>query len=881
MALSRTQMARMDALLEQVLELDPEVRLRWLESLSENNRDLEPALRRALLADDEDLMKLPKLPPTSELKPRDLFGPWRLMRRLGSGGMAEVWLAQRADGAFKREVALKLPHLGGPRQDLASRFAQETQILAALEHPHIARLYDAGVTPAGLPYLAMEYVDGEPLTRWSDRHHLEIRERLNLFVQVLDAVQYAHGHQVIHRDIKPSNILVTESGQVRLLDFGVAKLLQQQERIDTRQVHGRALTPEYASPELIRGEPVDACVDIYALGVVLYELLSGSRPYQLKFDSIEALKSAIAKLEIAPPSSHLSPEAALARSSTSSRLKHALKGDLDAIVLKALAREPRDRYQSAEGLADDLQRYLRGEPVEARPAGASYRLSRFVLRHRVGAAGITVGAIIVAVAIGYALTRPPASVQVATTAATPSIAVTASIPSDKSIAVLPFVDMSKKHDQEYFSDGLSEELIDRLSHSPDLKVIARTSAFQFKGKNEDMRTIASKLGVAHLLEGSVRKDGNELRITAKLIRADDGTLLWSQTYDRKLSEIFKVQDEIAGTVTSALNVALGSEAASRAERRMPNKEAYYQVLLGNYLMNRGDDEAEPKAVAAYTQATKIDPNYALAWAKLAMLTGKTTAEGRARAVALLQKSLSIDPNLAFAHYQLGRLLFLFEWNWSGAKSEYERAIDADPNFLPARRALAYLTEGIFGKLDRSIGYSRQITSNDPLDIGELQNLAGLLASAGQLDSAAATWRRLIDIQPATCRCNSEGYAEVMLLAGRPQEAFKALKSENLYGLALVYWRLGQKAASDEALAHFEKNNEPTGPVPYWIARVHAYRGETDAAFEWLDRAYVARSAGMVGIEVDPLLRGLRGDPRFDAMLHKLGLDDWKRKVSAS
>jgi eukaryotic-like serine/threonine-protein kinase len=216
----------------------------------------------------------------SDRSPGDLVGPYRLIRLLGEGGMADVWLAQRADGSIKREVALKLPRLRGDRQDLASRFARECDILAALEHPHIARLYDAGISPDGLPYLAMEYVRGEKLTTWCDEHRLGVPERLALVLQVLDAVQYAHAHQVIHRDIKPSNILVNEAGQVQLLDFGVAKLLAQDEQLTI--AYGRAMTPEYASPELARGDPPEPGSDVYSLGVLLYELLTGCLPYRIK-----------------------------------------------------------------------------------------------------------------------------------------------------------------------------------------------------------------------------------------------------------------------------------------------------------------------------------------------------------------------------------------------------------------------------------------------------------------------------------------------------------------------------------------------------------------------------------------------------------------------
>jgi serine/threonine protein kinase len=395
--LSTQQLTRMSRLLDEVIDADEAARRAWLQKLPEEHRDLEPALRQALLSPiyiGPPLDTLPRLAPTSGLQPGDRLGAYRLVRLLGSGGMAEVWLAQRADGAFRREVALKTPVRLDEREDLARRFAIERDILAALEHPRIARFYDAGVGDDGRPYLALEYVPGRNLLQWADERRLGLRERIELFRQVLDAVQYAHDKGVLHRDLKPGNVLVTDAGQVHLLDFGVARSIRSRGEPDVTGTFGPALTPAYASPEQFEGAEPDVASDVYSLGVMLYELLSGRRPHENRATERAGI--------VERPSARVDEVAAQARGGNARRIRRALSGELDAVVLKALSPLASQRYGSPAALAQDLGRYLAGEPVEAMGRSLPYRAAKWATRHRAFALQGGVAALVLA-GIGYAM----------------------------------------------------------------------------------------------------------------------------------------------------------------------------------------------------------------------------------------------------------------------------------------------------------------------------------------------------------------------------------------------------------------------------------------------------------------------------------------------
>ena len=893
MALSIRQMALMSELLDQALALDEAGVRSWLEAVGQEHPDLAAALREALLpgaAQAENLAalrSLPKLdaadeasaPTASGLQPGARVGPYELIRVLGAGGMAEVWLARRADGAFRREVALKLPMRARAQAGLEARFARERDILASLEHPHIARLYDAGVDPQGLPYLAMEYVQGAPLTDWCDAQRLGIPERLRLFLQVLEAVQYAHEKKVIHRDLKPSNILVTESGQVRLLDFGVARLLEAEETDQPAltNVYGRALTPDYASPELLRGDPIDARSDLYSLGVLLYELLTGARPYRLRSAaSIGLLDQAIGAIEVKKPSLQLEQASADNRASTVERLARYLRGDLDAIALKALARDPAQRYAGAAALADDLRRHLDRRPIRARPAGIAYRLGKFVRRNRALLA-VSVAAIAAIVAVvGYARYRQSVAVAAVGTAA-PAVA------SDKSIAVLPFVDMSEHKDQEYFSDGLSEELIELLGKTPGLRVIARTSSFYFKGRAEKIDAIAAELHVANVLEGSVRKSGDRLRVTAQLIRADTSEHLWSETFDRDLRDVFTVQDEIASAVVTALRVHLlpTNPPGAQGALQTNNLEAYDRYLQGRQNYNQGNAAGYQRAVADFQAATALDPRYAVAYADLALAQfwladSISDVPGYESALAAAEKAVALAPDLALGYSARGFVRGIYRFDFAGAHADLDKAVALNPGDATVLHRSAVLL-AVFGKLTEAIAREEKALALDPLSEEICRRLGFFLVGNQQLAQARPLYEKALLIAPGSWHARFN-LGELELLENRPAQALSEFQhteepTSRLSGEARAEYSLGHREASRRALDELIADYGNRGLADWELANVFAWRGEKDKTFEWLERAYLHKDTGLTWLKIDPDFRSLRDDPRYKALLRKMKLPE--------
>jgi TolB-like protein/Tfp pilus assembly protein PilF len=551
-------------------------------------------------------------------------------------------------------------------------------------------------------------------------------------------------------------------------------------------------------------------------------------------------------------------------------------------------------------LVDAVRRAVASQPV-ATPAHASDTATRVADHSQARPIGTKarpqlrrpiVAAIIVtsAVALSYfvvnkfwlskrvSVERPAATVAIV---APTSPASDAAI-SEKSVAVLPFVDMSEKKDQEYFSDGLSEELIDMLTRIPGLRVPARTSSFYFKGKSEDIPTIARRLRVAHVLEGSVRESGMTLRITAQLIRADNGYHLWSQTYDRKLDDIFKVQDDIAGAVVSALKVSLVDSSTLKVTTPK-NTEAYTLYLQGRAINRNASNKTQFDSAAEYMRrALKADPTFAEAWAWLAnVLTNEVLLNFvRGDAVAAevrgaVEHALALDPNSSIAHLAKGGIYWILDWDWEAALPEFQKAYDLDPTDANVNNQLAVALDTLRSESDTVLALYRKAVELDPINTEYSANIGGYYVSRGKLPEAETVLRKAIDLFPTGENLHSF-LGLVLLLRGEATAALAEFQrdpdeSNQREGAALAYFALGRRAEANTALSEM-KRLDATNHASN-IAEAFAYRGEIDQAFAWLEHAYQERDLNVTQINRDPLMKSLHRDPRWKAFLHKMKLPE--------
>ncbi|MEO5896494.1 MAG: tetratricopeptide repeat protein, partial [Vicinamibacterales bacterium] len=593
----------------------------------------------------------------------------------------------------------------------------------------------------------------------------------------------------------------------------------------------------------------------FSFGIVLYEMATGVQPFP--GDTSGALTNAIINTTPALPV----------------RLNPQIPVELERIIGKALEKKPELRYQSAAEMRVDLTRLLREtQTSQVSAAGATSHISsqgRPAPSRNwkvVGAAG-ALAAILVLGGGLYVLRGRSSS---------PAAAAPASVP--PSIAVLPFADMSAQKDQEYFSDGLAEELLNSLTKVKGLRVVARTSSFQFKGKTEDLRTVGEKLGVSTILEGSVRKQGERVRITAQLIKATDGFHLWSETYDRELTDIFSVQAEIARAVASSLEVALVGTPAN-ASRPARNVDAYNANLQARYFSNLRGRENLEKAATYFEQALKLDPDYAVAWAGLGSVrmsqagTGYVPVDdGYRQARTAVERALTLDPSLAEAHSAMAWINMTYDWDWASADTSMQRALALDPEGAPTLRRASGLAQTL-GRFEEGLQLARRAVAADPLSPGSWANLSQLAMSTGKLDEALAAATKGLELHPGRPLLHSSR-GLLYLVKRKPQEALTEFQQEveplwRQQGLALAYHALGRKPQADQALAAFIEKFAADGA--FQIGQVYAFRGETDRAFAWLERAYTQRDGGLTWMKGDFLLKTLESDPRYIPFLQKMRL----------
>jgi serine/threonine-protein kinase len=774
------------------------------------------------------------------------IGFYQVRSLLGTGGMGEVYRAH--DARLDRDVALKVLPAGLLADEAARRrFRKEALALAKLSHSHIAVIHDVG-EEGGMDYLVMECVPGQSLAEKLSIGALLEKEVVSYGAQIADALEEAHEHGVIHRDLKPGNLMITPKGQVKVLDFGLAKLLRPANDMmateNVTETQSIAGTLPYMAPEQLTGEPADARTDIYALGAVLFEMAVGRRPFQE--DSTPRLTDAILHQTPVSPrtiNSRVSPE-------------------MERIILKCLEKSPENRYQSAKEVQVDLHRLTVPATVAARLKARSWWRNRAAL-------GIAAVALIAVLVTGFTYRFAGRGETI------------------DSVAVLPFMNGSGDPNTEYLSQGIARNIVNNLSQLqlPNLRVVPWSTVSRYTGRQVDPQGVGRALKVRAVLLGTVMQRGDSLTIQMELVDIVKVSQLWGQQYERKLTDILPLQEQMATDISNKLRLRLNADEQQRLTKRYTeNAEAHLLYLKGRNLASEYTPERLQKAAKYFLEAIDVDPNYALAYAGLAssyvllVRRGASSPKGTyPSAKSAAEKALAIDDTLSEAHNAQGVVRTDFDRDWSGAEKEFKRAIALDPTFVEAHHQFSHFLEA-GGRTEESLAESQRVLEIDPLDPVMNAHLGWHYVMARRADQAIVQCQKALEIGNTYWGHYYLGQAYEQ--KARYDEAIaefnKALEisgasTEAIAALGHAYAVSGKRREAQRVLGDLDRLSEQRYVSLGYKALIYAGLGDREQAFKWLQKADEEGSGWLIYLNVDPRYDSLRSDPRFRELLRRTNL----------
>ncbi|HET6671622.1 MAG TPA: protein kinase, partial [Pyrinomonadaceae bacterium] len=833
------------------------------------------------------------------------LGHYQVRSLLGAGGMGEVYLAQ--DTKLDRAVALKILSAEfAADKNRMRRFEQEARSAAALNHSHIAHIYEIGEAE-GKHYISMEYIEGDTLRNEIYLEKTSLPKLLKYLAQVAGGLAKAHEKGIVHRDLKPDNIMITRDGDAKILDFGLSKLIEPPKQTGSEGVRSEVATARmsqhstpgmvmgtvgYMSPEQAQGKvrEIDHRSDIFSFGCILFEAATRLRAFEGK-DVLDSLH----KIVYAPIPQIKDTNAAA-------------PAELQRIVRRCLAKEPEKRYQSIKDVGielEELRQELKdlaefeqtvqpavgGRPVSPEaPAKTEGAYPSAIGTAEIGASRTTSSAEYVVSGISRHKRAALAALLVVAGIAAASWYYFHSQNSQTtihSIAVLPFTNVSKDADMEYLSDGISESLINSLSKLPDVKVIARSSAFSYKGKEADIADVAKALGVEAVLTGRVTQRGDNLSISVELVNARDKTQLWGEQYDRKMSDLLAIQREIASEIVENLKLKVSVDKEGFAKPYTENNEAYQLYLKGRFHWDKRTPEAVKKSIEYFNQAIEKDPTFALAYVGLAdsyvvPAIRIPPREAMPKAKAAAMRALELDETLAEAHASLARVLASYDWDWTNAEKEYKRAIELNPRYPVAHQWYGgYLA--VMGRTNEALAERKRAQELDPLSLIINSELGMAFYYARDYDQAIGQFEKTLELDqnfPPGRAFLLAAYEQKGMYNEAIAEFKKALPLRGISevgflraGLGHVYAVTGKKSEARKVLAELKQLSEQ-GYVPApSIALIHAGLGEKDQAFAWLEKGYEQRAFQMQWLKIEPRWDSLRSDPRFGDLIRRIGLPE--------